>query len=87
MNKKQIEQKWKILKYEIFNKPKFDGLFPPEIIKRRKLLIYAQVHLSNIMDAKYINDERMEAFETEMYELIMSKYDNWYNNEQKITKT
>jgi hypothetical protein len=87
MNKKQIKQEWKKLKSLIIHhRPIFDGPYPPKIVKFRELLIYAQVHLSNIMDSKNRNDERMEAFETEMYELIMSIFDNWYKNEQEITK-
>ena len=55
MNKKQIEQEFKKIDYEIrFNKPDF-APYPPDLVKRREYLLFAQVHLSNILDAKLKN--------------------------------
>lgn len=75
MNKKQIEQEWKKLEIELFeNKPKIDGPYPTDIVKRRELLLYAQVHLANILDAKSRKDRWDEWFETEMYNRVMKIY-------------
>jgi len=78
MNKNQIEQEWGKLKFELFeNKPQIDGPYPPDVVKRRGFLIYAQVHLNNILDAKMKNDKWDEDFETEMYHRVMDLYYNW----------
>ncbi|MFA5772578.1 MAG: hypothetical protein WC974_07600 [Thermoplasmata archaeon] len=85
MNKKQISQEWKKLKFEIFeNKPKIDGPYPPDIVKRRELLLFAQVHLTNISDAKNKKDGRIEGFETKLYNTVMSAYCNWDTANEKI---
>jgi hypothetical protein len=87
MNKKQIEQEWKKLNFELLeNKPKIDGPYPSDIVRRRELLLFAQVHLSNIIDAKDKNDRRVEDFETEMYDRIMSTCYNWDSNEHGTSK-
>ncbi|PIP11952.1 MAG: hypothetical protein COT45_01725 [bacterium (Candidatus Stahlbacteria) CG08_land_8_20_14_0_20_40_26] len=77
MNKKQIEQEFKKIDYEIrFNKPDF-APYPPDLVKRREYLLFAQVHLSNILDAKLKKDKWDESFETEMYNKVMKIYYNW----------
>jgi hypothetical protein len=82
MNKKEIEEEYKRLKFELFkNKPKISGPYPPEIVKRREFLLFAQVHLSNILGAKLKRDEWNERFETEMYHKVMEIYSNWDKNE------
>ncbi|MGB3479827.1 MAG: hypothetical protein WBB67_11785 [bacterium] len=75
MNKKQIEQEYIKLKYEIFeNKPKTNEPYPPDIVKRRILLLYAQVHLAEISWAKKCNDAETERLHMEAYNLVMSQY-------------
>lgn len=87
MNKKQIEKEWKRLKYEIHkNKPNIVGPYPPAIVKSRELLLFAQVHLSNIISAKNKNDKNAEKFETEIYNTIMSTYYKWGNEESTTAK-
>jgi len=78
MNKKQIGQEWKKLKFELFeNRPKIDGPYPQNIVKRREFLLFAQVHLNNILDAKLKKDIWNERFETEMYNKTMEIYYSW----------
>lgn len=81
MNKKEIEEEFKKLNFELFqNKPKIKAPYPPDIVKRRELLLFAQVHLSNILDAKLKKDKWIERFETEMYHKIMNFYYDWDKN-------
>ena len=57
MNKKQIEQEFKKIDYELrVNKPD-SAPYPPDLVKRREYLLFAQVHLSNILNAKVKEDE------------------------------
>ncbi|MEJ5350292.1 MAG: hypothetical protein WHS65_01740 [Melioribacteraceae bacterium] len=82
MNKKQLFNEWKKLNSELFEKkPKINGSYPYFIVKRRELLLFAQVHLSNIIEAKSRKDKWDEKFETEMYYKVMNEYYNWYKNE------
>lgn len=84
MNKKQIEREWEKLKFEIFsNRPKIDGPYPPDIVKRREFLLFAEVHLNNILDAKIKKDKWDEKFETEMYNKVMGIYYGWNQNEKR----
>ena len=81
MNEKQIEQAFKKIDYEIrFNKPDSTP-YLPDLVKKREFLLFAQVHLSNILDAKSKKDKWNEGFETEMYERIMEIYYNWDEDE------
>ncbi|MDD2890877.1 MAG: hypothetical protein PHE49_09625 [bacterium] len=74
MTKKQIKQEYKKITTELrFNKPKI-APYPPEIVKRREFLLFAQVHLGNILGAKSKKEKRKERFETEMYNKIMEFY-------------
>lgn len=83
MTNKQIEKEWRRLNFEIFeNKPKLiDKPYPPDVVKKRELLLFAQVHLSNISDAKLKKDKCYERFETEMHNKVMEIYYNWDKNE------
>ena len=77
MTRKGIEQEFKKIDYELFvNRPNFTP-YPPNVVKRREFLLFAQVHLSNILDAKLKRDEWSERFETEMYSKVMGIYYNW----------
>ncbi len=81
MNKIQIEKEFKRINYELrFNKPK-SVPYPPDLIKRREFLLFAQVHLSNILDAMSREDRWDERFENEMYNKVMEIYYNWNKNE------
>lgn len=78
MSKKEVEQEYKRLKFELLeNKPKIKSPYPPDIVKRREFLLFAQVHLSNILGAKLKRDKWDEKFETEMYNKVMEIYYNW----------
>lgn len=80
MNKKQIEQEFKKIDYELrFNKPDF-APYPPDLVKRRELLLFAQVHLSNVLGAKLEKDEMEEEYQESLYRAVMSMYDNWDKN-------
>lgn len=53
MNKKQIKKEWERLNYELLkSKPEIEGPYPSNIVRKRELLLFAQVHLSNIIDAR-----------------------------------
>ncbi|MCK4352067.1 hypothetical protein KAW65_01520 [candidate division WOR-3 bacterium] len=84
MTRKEIEQEYKKLGFELFeNKPKINTPYPPEIVKRREFLLFAQVHLGNILGAKLKGDEWDESFETDMYHKVMEIYYNWEKDKQK----
>ncbi len=77
MDKKEIERESKKIDYELMvNKPDFTP-YPPDLVKRKEFLLFAQVHLSNILDAKSRKDEWKERLETEMYAEVMEIYCNW----------
>ena len=77
MNEEKIEKEFKKIDYELINnKPNFTP-YPFDIIKKREFLLFAQVHLSNILDAKFKRDKWEEIFETEMYNKVMEIYYNW----------
>ncbi len=85
MNKKQIEKEFEKINYELrFNKPAITP-YPPDIVKRREHLLFAQVHLSNILGAKSKKDKCDEKFETEMYNNVMDIYYNWDKNKKTIS--
>lgn len=78
MNKRQIEQEWKRLDFELFeNAPKTDKPYPPDVVKRRELLLFAQVHLAEIGWAQKCKDLGAEILHTIAYNLVMSKYYDW----------
>lgn len=77
MTKKQIDREYEKINYELLvNRPDVTP-YPPEIVKRRELLIYAQVHLANIIGTKMKRDKVEEAWQECMYWLIMDSYYNW----------
>ena len=85
MNKNQVEKEFQKINCELrVNKPNFVP-YPSDVIKRREFLLFAQVHLSNILDAKVRGDEWDERFEIDMYNKVMEIYYNWGNNEKKQT--
>jgi len=77
MRTEQIEEEFKKIRYELIsNKPDFVP-YPPNIVKRRELLLYAQVTLSNILGAKLKKDKKSEDFQESLYKIIVSSYYNW----------
>lgn len=84
MNKKQIDKEFKKINYELrVNKPK-TAPYSPYMVKRREFLLFAQVHLCNILEAKSKKDKWDESFETEMYSKVIETYYNW--NEKLVKK-
>lgn len=74
MRKKQIKKEFKKINYELrVNKPNFTP-YPPDVVKRREMLLFAQVHLSNVLEAKFRKDKWEEDFEEDMYKAVMSNY-------------
>lgn len=74
MNKKQVKQEFQKIDYELFvNRPETTP-YSPEIVMRRELLLFAQVHLANILDAKARKNKKIEKYEIEMYNAIMGIY-------------
>jgi len=81
MTKKQIDEEFKKINYELrVNRPKFTP-YPPDLVKRREMLLFAQVHLSNVLGAKLNKNVWEENFEENMYKVVMSKYYDWDKNE------
>lgn len=81
MKKEQIMNEFEKIDYELrANKPD-SASYPSDIVKRREFLLFAQVHLSNILEAKLKKDGRSERFETEIYNKVMGIYYNWEKNE------
>ncbi len=77
MRKEQIEKEFKKIDGELRNnRPDFIP-YPFNIIKKREFLLFAQVHLSNIVDAKFKRDKWEERFEAEMYDKVMKIYYTW----------
>jgi hypothetical protein len=82
MNKKQIEQEFQKIDDEIkYNKP-VDTPYPPDVIKRRELLLFAQVCLANVLDAKKKKNKQEGKLHEALYETMMSNYYGWYKSEQ-----
>ena len=80
MEERQVEWEFQKIDYELrVNKPD-SAPYPPDIVKRREFLLFAQVHLSNILDAKLKKDKWDEKFETKMYNRVMEIYHNWDKN-------
>jgi hypothetical protein len=77
MNKKQIELEFQKIDNEIkYNKP-IDIPYPPDIIKRIELLLFAQVSLANVLDARRKKDKQKEKLQEALYKTIMSNYYDW----------
>lgn len=74
MTKQQIEKEFKKIDCELrINKPA-SILYPSDVIKRRKFLLFVQVYLSNILDAKPKEDRWYKKFETETCNRVMEFY-------------
>lgn len=77
MRREQIEKEFKKIDDELRNnKPNFTP-YSCDIIKKREFLLFAQVHLNNILDAKFKRDKWEERFEIEMYNKVMEIYYSW----------
>lgn len=81
MTKKEIECEFKKIGCELrVDRP--DAVpYSPDLVKRREFLLFAQVHLSNILEAKFKKDEWDERFETQMYNKVIKIYYNWEKSE------
>lgn len=84
MTKKQIAGAWEKLDFELTeNRPKIDGPYPPDVVRRRELLLLAQAHLNKISSAKTNKNSQMEEFHAELYKTIM---DNYYGGKENTTR-
>ena len=77
MKKEQIEKEFKKIDGELRNNRYNSTPYPFDTIKKREFLLFAQVHLNNIVDAKFKRDKWEERFETEMYDKVMEIYYDW----------
>ena len=69
MKKQAIQNEWKKLILEnTQNKPNIEGIYPPNIVRNRELLLLGQVELGKIESGKNVK------FHTEMYQTIMKHY-------------
>lgn len=74
MDRIQVEQEWQKIDCELrLAKPHF-APYPPHIVRRRELLLYAQVHLAEISWAQKCNDSDTEKIHTEAYYSVMLEY-------------
>lgn len=81
MKEEQIEKEFKKIDGELRNnKPNFTP-YSFDTIKKREFLLFAQVHLNNILDAKFKRDKWEERFEIEMYNKVTEIYYDWNQNE------
>lgn len=68
-------REWEIMKFEIhYNKPKIDGPYPEDIVRRRELLLLAQCFLADYQSAK---PKKHKNFFGELYRLTMDTYFAW----------
>jgi len=87
MNRKQIEQEWeKLRSLSIKDRPQIDGHYPSDIVKRRELLLIAQVYLSNLINAKNKKNRSLEKLESKIYHKIISRYSSWNTYEKDPPK-
>ena len=77
MTKREIDQEFNKIDLEFHKKRPMQTPFPPNVVKRRELLLFAQVHLNKILEAKLKKDQLAEKFQTEMYRIVMLYYYNW----------
>ncbi len=85
MTRKGIEQEFKKIDYELFvNRPNFTP-YPPNVVKRREFLLFAQVHLGNILGAKIKKDKVEESLQEFSYWVIMEEYYNWDKSSKQRT--
>ena len=74
MRRLNTESEWNVLDFEVFkNKPKI-APYPPDVVKRRGLLMMAQVFLSNYQFEK--RKSRKDFF-GELYRITMKTYFAW----------
>lgn len=76
MAKKIISNReWKVLKFELFeNKPKTDKPYPPDVVKRRELLLLAQCLLA---DYQFTKSRKYKSFFGKLYRKTMETYFAW----------
>lgn len=80
MSKLNLKKEWERLTYKVHeNKPKIDGPYPPAVVKRRELLLYAEVLLAQIAGARKEKDSLWEHIETANYKEVMSNYYRMWN--------
>ena len=69
MKKQEIQKEWKkLISESTQNKPNIEGVYPPNIVRNRELLLLAQLELGKIEVGKNIK------FHTEIYKIIMNHY-------------
>lgn len=78
MQKINFKHEWKRLNFEfVENAPKTKKPYPPEVVKRRELLLFAQTHLGEIGYAQESNELWTELVHTVAYNTIMKIYYLW----------
>ena len=78
MTKEQIEKEFDTVNFELReNRPNISGPFPNEVVRRRELLLEAQVILGNVLSAKQGRDINEERFYETVYYRTMDAYYNW----------
>ena len=74
MDRVEVEQEFRKIDLELrFSRP-HSPPYPPHVVKRRQLLLYAQVHLAEISWAQKCRDSETEEFHTEAYYSVMFEY-------------
>ena len=76
MTKKEIDQEFKNTTLELHKGLPSDKPFPPDVVRRRELLLFAQVHLIKILDAKHNKDRLAEIVHLGLYNVFKFHYYN-----------
>jgi len=66
MNRRQINQEFKKITQEIHNRSKVSP-YPLEIVRKRELLLFAEAHLGNILEAKRKKQDIKNFFWSQLY--------------------
>ena len=69
------KREWEIIKFEThYNKPKINGPYPKDVVRRRELLLFAQCFLA---DYQFTKSKKYRSFLGELYRLTIDTYFAW----------
>lgn len=77
MTRKEIDKEYELLDHELFNNRPIISPYPPDTVKRRELLLRAQVYLAEVLEAKMAKNRDVELYYEYQYRRIMDDYFNW----------
>lgn len=68
MTTKQIEKEWNKIIAEVHDKPKVKTSYPPEVLRARELLLFAEITCGNV-----VAGDKSE-FHQELCKIVMPEY-------------